>query len=84
MEPERWQQIERLYHSTLKVEPSQRATFLREACADDEVLRREVESLLAQQKQAESFIEAPALELAAKVMVENRTGIIGRAADWLL
>ena len=73
MEPERWQQIERLYHSTLKVEPSQRATFLREACADDEVLRREVESLLAQQKQAESFIEAPALE-QAKRMVENRTG----------
>jgi hypothetical protein len=25
MEPERWQQIERLYHSALKIEPSQRA-----------------------------------------------------------
>ena len=65
MTPERWQQIERLYHSALKVEPNQRAAFLKEACADDEVLCREVESLLAQQKSAERFIEAPALEVAA-------------------
>jgi eukaryotic-like serine/threonine-protein kinase len=50
----------------LKVEPSKRTVFLREACAGDEVLRQEVESLLAQQEHAESFIEAPVLEVAAK------------------
>ena len=63
MTPERWQQIEKLYHSTLEREDSQRASFLKEACAGDEVVRREVESLLAYQPQAESFTEVPALEV---------------------
>ena len=56
-----WQQIEKLYHSALELEPRQRQAFLRQACAGDEALRREVESLLAHKDQAESFIETPAL-----------------------
>jgi serine/threonine protein kinase len=48
MNPERWQQIEQLYHSALEQEPEQRNGFLTEACQDDADLRREVESLLAQ------------------------------------
>jgi eukaryotic-like serine/threonine-protein kinase len=55
-----WQQIEKIYHSALEQEPRQRQAFLREACAGDEALRQEVESLLAHQSQAESFIEAHA------------------------
>ena len=66
MTPERWQQVEQIYHSALERGESQRASFLKEACAGDEELRREVESLLAQQAEAENFIEAPALEVAAK------------------
>ena len=74
-----WQQIEKLYHSALELEPRQRQAFLREACAGDEALRREVESLLAHQDQAESFIEAPALEVAAKGMAQNRApSLVGR------
>jgi eukaryotic-like serine/threonine-protein kinase len=71
MKRERWQQVEQLYHSALQYEPSQRAAFLQETCAGDEDLRREVESLLAYQSQAESFIEAPALEMAAQVLDED-------------
>jgi serine/threonine protein kinase len=48
MNPERWQQIEQLYHSALEKEPEQRNGFLTGACQDDADLRREVESLLAQ------------------------------------
>jgi eukaryotic-like serine/threonine-protein kinase len=62
-----WQQIEKIYHSALEHELRQRQAFLREACAGDEALRKEVESLLAHQPQAESFIEAPALEVAANL-----------------
>jgi len=46
MTPSRWQQIEELYHAAQECEPSQRAAFLAQA---DPELRREVESLLAQQ-----------------------------------
>ena len=47
MTPERWRQIERLYHAALELEGSGRAAFLKGACGADNDLRREVESLLA-------------------------------------
>lgn len=72
MKTERWQQVERLYHSTLEKEVGERAAFLAEACAGDEGLRREVESLLAYAEQAEDFIESPAMEVAAKMMAEEQ------------
>ena len=46
MTPERWQGVNKLFHSALALEPSQRATFLDQACADDHELRQEVESLM--------------------------------------
>ena len=79
MRPERWQQIEKLYHSALKQEANRRTAFLQEACAGDEDLRREVESLLAQQPQAESLVEAPALGVTAQAKAETRArSMVGR------
>ena len=70
MTPERWQQIQQLYHAALKREPSRRAAFLKEACAGDATLLREVESLLALEADARNFIEAPALDVAAQQLAE--------------
>ena len=66
MKNERWQQVERLYHSALTKQASERSAFLVEICAGDEELRREVESLLAYEDRAETFIESPALDVAAR------------------
>jgi Tol biopolymer transport system component/predicted Ser/Thr protein kinase len=71
MEPERWEQIARLHRAVLELEESQRAAFLREACAGDEDLRREVESLLAYEKQGEGFLESPPLEMAARLLARQ-------------
>jgi serine/threonine protein kinase/Tol biopolymer transport system component len=60
-----------LYHAALEHEEGQRATFLREACAGDEDLRREVESLLAQEDGGDHFLEAPALEAAARALARD-------------
>ena len=46
MTPERWQQVERLYHAARDEAPEARAAFLAEACGGDAALRRDVESLL--------------------------------------
>jgi eukaryotic-like serine/threonine-protein kinase len=73
MTDKRWQEIENLYHSALAREPTERAAFLLRSCAGDEALRQEVESLLANEGEAKSFIEAPALEVAAKGMAEDRS-----------
>jgi eukaryotic-like serine/threonine-protein kinase len=72
MEPERWNEIENLYTSALERDIRERAAFLDQACAGDEALRQEVESLLACQVEAESFIEAPALEIAAKLLADEQ------------
>jgi hypothetical protein len=65
VETERWRKIEQLYHSALEREGSRRAAFVEQACREEESLRREVESLPAQARDTESFLEAPALDVAA-------------------
>jgi len=72
MNPERWQQIERIYNAALAVEPGRRELFLEEECAGDDSLRREVERLLASQPRIERFIESPAMEVAARGLVKDR------------
>jgi len=73
MTPERYQQIDRLLDAALERAPEERAAFLAEACAGDEALRREVESLLAAHDQAGSFIEAPPARAATDLLAEHRT-----------
>ena len=60
MTPERWQQIDQLFHSALERHSSERAVFLSQACAGDDSLRSEVESLIESHEQSDSFIEASA------------------------
>jgi eukaryotic-like serine/threonine-protein kinase len=75
MKPERWHQIDKLLDSALKFAPDQWAAFLDEACAADEELRKEVESLLlAHQRaqKAEAFLASPALEVAAQAVAEDQ------------
>ena len=77
--PERWQQIERLYHLVLEREASQRAYFLDEACQGDESLRQEIESLLAYQEQASQFMESPGMAVVAQAVAQDRAdSMIGR------
>jgi Tol biopolymer transport system component len=83
MTPERWQKIEQLCNAALECEPSQREAFLAQACRGDDDLRREVESLLAQEKPAERFLESDDAEVAIKVWTkmqggEDEQSLVGR------
>jgi serine/threonine protein kinase len=70
MDAERWRKIEQLYHSVLEREVSGRPAFLEQTCAGDEELRRQIEALLAREQQAETFLQCPVLEMAAKVWAQ--------------
>lgn len=72
MASERWQNIERLYHAALERDTDEHAAFLAEACAGDETLRGEVESLLRCDARAENFLESPALEGVARLWAEEQ------------
>ncbi len=65
MTPERWRLVSRIYYDALARDAGERASFLSEACRDDEALRREVESLLGESASAENFLEKPALAMAS-------------------
>lgn len=60
---ERWHEIERLYHLASERRPEERPAFLVSA-TDDEELRREVESLLANDESAADFLESHSPESA--------------------
>src|SRR5215467_7277813 len=79
MRGERSQRIEQLYHEAREHNPSQRAAFLQQACNGDDVLRHEVESLLAEDAGVQSFLEAPALELVSEMSgKDSNPSMIGR------
>ena len=69
MEPELWRRVEELCQHALELDASRRAEFLEHACANDEVLRREVESLLLYEERAGHFIELPALEVVGRLLL---------------
>ncbi len=69
MKPERWERIDELLQSALARTPGERSAFLAQACADDELLRSEVESLIASHDEASNFLETPMSEIAADLLV---------------
>jgi predicted Ser/Thr protein kinase len=70
MNSERWKQIDDLLHSVLARPIAERQAFLRQACAGDQALEREIRSLLSSHDQAGSFLEHPAIEMAARDLAE--------------
>ncbi len=67
MDPERWRQIEGLYHSALEQEAPQRDAFLAKACGENEELRQEVESLLAQSTSTGALVDRSAWKATAEL-----------------
>jgi serine/threonine-protein kinase len=67
---DRFKRLERLYRSALELTAAERQAFLDQACADDDALRCEVESLLAAHPQAEAFLSVPAVEGEARRRAE--------------
>jgi serine/threonine protein kinase/Tfp pilus assembly protein PilF len=55
---ERWRQIETLFHAAHQKTAEERTRLLDEACTTDPALRREVESLLANEDLASGFLES--------------------------
>lgn len=71
LEPGLWQRVEGcarnpMVQRVLELDESRRAEFLESFRRGDEALRRQVESLLAQEKRVNHFVDSPALEAASK------------------
>lgn len=74
MDPERWRQVDSLLQAVLRLPAAEREAYLRSACGDDEPLAREVRSLVAAHEGAGSFLERPAIDLAASAVAQEDPG----------
>jgi tetratricopeptide (TPR) repeat protein len=58
---DRWRRVDEIVGLALETPPPDRASVVAKACAGDHELRREVESLLLADQQAEGFLEPPSV-----------------------
>jgi len=76
LDPERWRQIEELYHSAFEQPADRRSSFLADACGDDLELRCEIECLLAQsgaQSNGGGILDRPAWQNSPVLLEETHT-----------
>jgi serine/threonine protein kinase len=69
-----WARVKEVLQAALDEPPDSRQEFLDRACAGDDSLRREVESLLAAHDDAGEFLSRPAAEAAVPVAEGRRIG----------
>ncbi len=79
MTPEKWHRVKEVFEAALEYTPGERSGFLGHACADDDFLRGEVNSLLSSYEQETGFMETPAGALAAQFLAkEESAALIGQ------
>ena len=80
MEAERLKKIEEIYHAALVVLPDEREAFFLEKCGADEDLRREIESLLSFESQADNFLDISPQSFVAEMFAEKdaQNDLIGK------
>ena len=84
MDSERWKQVDDVLQPLLDLPPEKRETFLRQACAGDEALEREVRSLLMSDQRAATFLQHPAIEVAARAVARQQSGDAQESGDSLI
>jgi eukaryotic-like serine/threonine-protein kinase len=72
MNLESWPKVKEVFEAALAHPAAERATFLDRACAGDQSLRQEVESLLMSYDEAESFLETPAVQSVARSLAGDQ------------
>ena len=76
MHPDRWAEVERIFHAAAARPAGERAAFVRDACRDDDKLRRDVESLLARPASARGFLDGPAVAVAAQMVSDVGASVL--------
>src|SRR5437870_5654828 len=76
MTPAQLQTIEEIFYAALEQDPDQTSAFLDTACEGDELLRGEVEALLASRQRVGSFIETPAVGIATRVIGNGQADLL--------
>ena len=71
MERPLWDRIQEIYHSSLRLTPSERSAFVENACAQDPHLLREVKSLLEADASSGDFLESSVFEIGLRIITSS-------------
>ena len=71
--PEDIDKLEELFHRALTLDLAERTRFIAEVRAADPKLGAEIESLVAAHKESDNFIDSPAYEAAASLILDAQT-----------
>ena len=74
--PDRWKQIEALFHESLELGPEARAGFLEERCGTDAGLKKEVQMLLESADEPMDFLQQPVVNAAHDLVASSVVELI--------
>jgi Tol biopolymer transport system component len=78
MTPARWERVQELYHAARARTGADRARFLGDACAGDDLLRSEVQALLDQPVSTGSFVDFVGGPVRPRLDEQARATLVGR------
>ncbi|HSQ25274.1 MAG TPA: serine/threonine-protein kinase, partial [Pyrinomonadaceae bacterium] len=73
-----WENLKEIFHAALVLPPQDRPAYLEQASQGDVSLRKAVESLLRSHEETENFVDTPAYQAAAEMLVEGADLKAGR------
>src|SRR6266536_1536515 len=76
MTPAQLQTIEEIFYAALEQDSDDVARFLETTCEGDELLRGEVEALLASRQRVGSFIETPAVGITTRIIENGQADLL--------
>src|SRR5215211_9011949 len=71
MRKNNWKKVEKIFHAALDVPSEERRAYLQKACAGDDKLFSEVESLIKSLEKNSDFLDEPVLGVALSALHKN-------------
>ena len=81
MDPERWNQVDKLLESALDRPAAERDVFLRHACGGDEAVGARSPLAARRARPRRRFLGAPAIDLAARQLTGGAAATTARPAS---
>jgi serine/threonine-protein kinase len=71
MADDRWEKLKEMFHTAVTLPPQQRADYLDKVSNGDAALRNEIELLLKAHAETDNFVDTPAYQAAAQMLVDE-------------
>src|SRR5437764_596696 len=71
MPDQQWENLKEIFHAAVALAPAERHAYLDRACDGNASLRHAVESLLKSHEETGNFVDAPAYQAAAEMLVNS-------------